>query len=160
MASSEGAPEDYQRGAPWGDGVAGIGGLNIDYVVSASEGVDALGQEDRAAFDAALVPGSEAVVDEALFARRRESIPPALVQARAGGSSFNALRTLRRLSPACASASWARPGLVAKAVFCARRSPFQRSLRIRSLSSQDESGQLSRYRGRRRATPSHDAGCE
>lgn len=97
-----GSGERFAQGAQdprRGSGIVGIGGLNVDYIVSASGLRESIAQADRVVFDAAIVPGSEAAIDEALFARLRKAIPPQFVQARPGGSSFNAVRALRRLSP-------------------------------------------------------------
>ena len=76
--------------------IIGLGGLNVDYVVSDADWAS-MPAAAREAARAHLDPGAERLIDEADFRRIRRAFPAELVHVRAGGSSFNAVRALRAL---------------------------------------------------------------
>ena len=73
--------------------IVGIGGLNLDYIVS-KVGLDPFVEADRRAFLAQFSPASETTVSEQTLRRLVSSLAPEHVAIRPGGSSFNALIAL------------------------------------------------------------------
>lgn len=72
--------------------------MNIDYVARAGL-LGRLTAARRAAVLSCFAPGSERVVDDITFEGLRAQLPGDQITARAGGSSFNALRALSQLGP-------------------------------------------------------------